>query len=795
MPAVYSRSCGSNKLKFLGEVNYEKPVLHSDNGVWNWPPVIIRSDDEAAPGKSFMIYGEGLTENSKVYAERIETNQMPAAPAKPTELSVLSADADGRNLTCFFPKDLDGGSYNIWAENEHGLSLPEIINAARGQWVSSDTVYDGMEFSIFGKNLSPSSFGAKTHAGVYLKNESGAYNVPIKKISPYEITCKMKNVPAGEYRVYVSNDGIIWKENEDKKKITVLGDVYDPYELNVGWAGEFKWDNVYRASAYGINTDADAHLTTVNLQNLINSVSAAGGGVICLDGGSFNVNGMFLKSNVVIAGIGMKKTVLNYLGGGEAVFDARTSDRVGIVDLTIKIDASISAPETVVGMGIGDTAAKNRTGEYYFMKRVEIDSVLKSGEDKNEAAVNMCGKGHVLLEDCDFKGHKTSINANYATEYVEVRGNRFETVCGALYLWSQYSVVRDNTIIRRSDLNTNNHTSQGIILRGFSHVEGNIIKDAGMPRQNDGEVVCTEPYRGGTLLHGNIVGATENSVTLSPKGGSAYNDGTIDDIDISGYVYSPYYLVITGGRGLGQYAIITDWNPETKTVTLDRDFTVLPDDSSCFAFAQMVVNTTVYKNSAYGCGSTYNFYGDSIDCVMTENTGDDTRGIGVYSFHRRNGNETGIAYFTKIKGNTFTGESPRSGTCSIFAYALVQQENITPYTIGIYGFSAEDNVIHDVDKNAPCNYADIVTVNGICINYCVDRRQTELSKVIKGVIIQNNTVKNTDKGISITPFGNPRGSNVSYAKGDMTDNIYIGSNTFENVEKEFTDRRSWSVDG
>ena len=50
-------------------------------------------------------------------------------------------------------------------------------------------------------------------------------------------------------------------------------------------------------------------------------------------------------------------------------------------------------------------------------------------------------------------------------------------------------------------------------------------------------------------------------------------------------------------------------------------------------------------------------------------------------------------------------------------------------------------------------------------------------------------MSNADQGIIISPNGYPNSNMRDYSLGDMTDNIYIGENTFNNNEQNIVDDR------
>ena len=152
-------------------------------------PVVTRVDDSVSETESFMIYGEGFDETSKVYISPVTSSDIPEYDdaRNLTECEILQRDEKNQCLTV---KMTGKGSYNLYVTNENGTSYAVPLNAARPQWVSTDKVADGEQFRVHGKNMSQASFGGNKKSGVSLVNSAGsAYNLPVKTVTPYAIDC------------------------------------------------------------------------------------------------------------------------------------------------------------------------------------------------------------------------------------------------------------------------------------------------------------------------------------------------------------------------------------------------------------------------------------------------------------------------------------------------------------------------------------------------------------------------------------------------------------------------------
>ena len=759
-------------------------------------PVVTRVDDSVSETESFMIYGEGFDETSKVYISPVTGSDVPEYDEAQslTECDILQKDEKNQCLTV---KMAGEGSYNLYVTNSYGTSYAVPLNAARPQWVSTDAVTNGEEFRVIGKNMSSSSFGANTKSGVSLVSADGeAYDIPIRSVTPYSIDCVLDDVPSGEYIVYVTNDGYIWNEVEDGRLLTVMEDVYDPYEIGAALAHNFDFENVIDLSKAPYYMTPNKDITNM-LQSAIDSVSLAGGGVLYIPEGEYYIGTVTLKEGVVLAGDGMDKTVLkrvtnstdNLLKGGTE------SSCTGVVDIGFVVDENVILPDVMLAMGRGftKTITSQRTVGNTFFKRVMLKTKMSKDLETDARGIGliMGGKSHFLLEDCYFEGYYATITSSYVHEYVTIRNNTIKTVIGNVTTLGEYATIENNLIERNLGVTEESTNTQGIFMRGHSFVADNRMYNLGNENteSNDGEVICTEPYMGGLKLDGKVVSATKDTVVVNVT--TERPDWKLDDV-----YYADSYLCITEGRGMGQYSRIKSFDETTSTIVLEDGFKVLPDTSSTFIVTVLCENATIYNNYCDKSEKGIWLYGDNIDCVVANNTGVNTEGIYIRSIYLdrytestdKYDNRRQIGYFMNVEGNTFTGGSKSSGICGIGV--STQVEATDPTMTYIYGVNMKNNTI---TKNVPdqeYKYShEAPQINGLYVIYQVKTAQTAPFDVIRGIIIEGNTVSNADQGITISSNGYPHYNMRDYSIGDMTDNIYIGQNTFNNVEQDIVDDR------
>lgn len=387
-----------------------------------------------------------------------------------------------------------------------------------------------------------------------------------------------------------------------------------------------------------------------------------------------------------------------------------------------------------------------------------------------------------VVDGCDFKGHNMNITSSYVTEGVKITNCTFNTATGNNAVVTERFVFENNYITRAPAKYYNESNAQGLFLRGYAYVANNKFMTLGNPNAaNDGEIICTENFRGGAMLDGYIASATENTAVLNVTG--------LSDWNLDAIYHGKQYLVITDGRGLGQYSRVVDFDEEAQSVTLEKAFKILPDTASRFIVAPMSENTTMYNNYCENTEKGYWLYNDDIDCVIANNIGVNTEGIygrSIYKEHNGDVRHT-IQYFATMEDNYFIGGSTNSGVCGIGVAAV--DEGAAPTMTNTYGTVIKDNFIHNTAE-ATGNGWEAPALNGI---YIVAqpwvKKQTKESVMIRQAIVENNTVSGCDRGLTVGSY--VVSSRTNYAVCDMTDGVYVGENSFENTEKGFVDTRDY----
>ncbi len=783
-------------------------------------PMMFRVTDAVEPDELFTVYGANLYADSMEIAIAELTDDKPAAtpPSDAMKLEIIQTDEKGNFAVTRMPKDAKSGSYYLWAKNDKGWGQPIAINESRPLWISENIMTAGNVIKVVGRNFDRREFGADLQTRVLLRSETATYDaIIVNEVNPFAVDFTIgSDVPDGEYKVYVSNDGIIWNETDSGQVLTVVSDVEDPYALGVGWAGVFNWDNVIDVRDYGATPDDNTD-DTAAIQQAFDAVAESGGGVAYFPKGVYRFYQLTLPARVLCVGDDMGESVLMFSTPDNITNEemknwvAITSDYAktnnvsegmqGFINISIHDDPAQPdrrLPNAIVWLGDGwfPDDRHDRKASYIVYKNFGIETRYEY-QDPEEAAGSMVvttGKEHLLIDGCVFNGLSCTFTSGYFGQYASVRNCQFDTVGKALYYQVTYYVVENNTMTRRVDPDI---TSNGMFARTNCYVANNVFNGAGS-NTNDGEIVSVEPFRGGTKMLGKVVSATANTVTVEPErdsSGMIYGDNQrTNNFRLDDESYGDWEIVIIDGRGLGQARKLVDSDEAAQTFTIDKNWDILPDETSRFAISLLLKNITFYNNTAEYSQNTMQLYGDTYDAVMISNThnprdGDfASDGFYVHTIEKRDSGNTRqqSAYFTRIEDNKVDGIGWKNHTNSIAVVANCEiTEGFESYGYLVYGCDIKNNTQigrKDYEQTATSNWY----YNGIWIG-TYSRYIQAMRPTISAVTIEGNHIENSDRGISLGGGGlnakNGNQAETASAKSSIS-GVVLRGNTFKDVDRE-----------
>ena len=788
-----------------------------DLTVFRQAPVLMRVSDSVYAGNVFTVYGEGLAEEGlEVRWEKVASSGFQPAPgASAAVLAPVYTDAEGHYITLTGTQNLEPGAYRLWAGNGYGWSKPVYVNQARPQWLSSNMISPGNIIYLNGKNLDGREFGAPDQTGVRLVSGGQAYPAQVTDVNPFSVQFSVYGeVPLGEYTVELTNDGILWAPLESGQTLQVKAAPADPLSLGVAWAGEFHWERQFNVRNYGALGDGAADDTTA-IQTAIQAAKNAGGGMVYLPEGIYAIQGLSLPGGIALLGDGMAETRLLYrpdvAGKTKQQLNAVTiiqsdsdtgkNGRQGIARLTMDIDRTAGAdyqPQRYFWLGGPWNPADpaTRTADYLFIKEVQVgersfnwdEAEGQTGLDSLIYKTNMImsANEHVLVEDNLFLGDNANLTSTYMNRYLSFRNNVIDTFYGNVYVHGLYTIYEHNSITRAPwEIGMDVSISrQGIYTRANSYVAHNTIVNTGA-YLGDGEMVSAESYNGGTSLYGRVDYAGAASLKIIPKTNAAgfplLGDTFKDPWNPSKKSYGDWYVMIVDGKGMGQSRKITASDKDTRTLKVEKPWTVVPDSTSLFTVYMPLDNMTFYQNEARDGSWGFLHYGPTSDTVIAGNTGYNIQcnylSVNlqeVYAEDSADGMDCRVwfNYFNRSENNRFEGASWKSGIGGI---ALnVKYESGDLHGKHAYGIEIRNNTIIGDGKSG----ADIIahlnalsqggaksigygSLNGIVLRHA-NSKNKPLSNGTHAVVIQGNTLSNIDRGITIGGHDYKNEANPSY---------------------------------
>lgn len=746
-----------------------------DGSSWKQEPAIIRITDAVEPGELFNLYGEGFTKNTAVYAEKVTASQYPDAPSEnAVKCKIHEIDSEGQFVITQLPKEVQPGAYVIWAENEYGYSRPKFMNAVRVDWIDRKEALYNVPFKVLGKNLCAKEFGGEMASGVALVNGDTSYDLKIESINPYCIEAVVpESVPVGRYTVAVTNDGNVWDVANDLTdgitEIEVAGNVTDPLNLKMAWANRFVWDNVIDVTKAPYNVARDGMTDcSAAVQKAIDDAKAAGGGMVYLPKGVYKIKHIALPSKVTLVGDGMENTTILYINNDpedkrvliDTKDDGATDGIIGIADFTIKVPEGNMIPRAFVWLGEvwGDNyySRSLRTAKYIFMKGIRQDIPVDLPDDKaakGGSGAILFADSDVLAEDNIFYGRTSGITSTNIGTYAYFINNHLTISSGHIFAIASKTVYEHNVFNFINDLVEHSY-SQGLFCRSYAYAYRNSFKNQGEIDETTGEVICAESYMGETRMVGNVASCAGNTVSAVPTDGAAdFLCGksflNVDYWDINnGQSYDSCYILITKGRGLGQYRKVVAADKEKREITIDTPWDIQPGPGSRFVLTSLIVGDLWYNNSSYHTLEGLSLYGNCVDCVVAGNREVDGSGTSMRSFIQRPSETTAQvvpSYFNRIADNEFLGVSKVAEGNNIRIHAeTFEPTDASIFCYIAYGIDIKNNVLNDEGRPLR-NNMDTWGEPGwpgrgiLILGFTQDNLAGK--KNYKGVIVEKNNVK------------------------------------------------------
>ena len=167
-------------------------------------------------------------------------------------------------------------------------------------------------------------------------------------------------------------------------------------------------------------------------------------------------------------------------------------------------------------------------------------------------------------------------------------------------------------------------------------------------------------------------------------------------------------VVIFGGRGMGQYRRVADYDRKTRTLTVVRPWDVLPDADSVVCIGRPLRRTVVYGNyldakpraalsESHIASAGVEPFGSSVELIVDSNTFHQVRTpiatFSPYLFHRYENNE----FVDNRVGARFGG-----GRGTVVRHNRVDRQRLRWCQLGGHKYGAGYSVIeHNQGRNLP----------------------------------------------------------------------------------------------
>ena len=703
--------------------------------------------NSAEPGEIINVRGWDFGAAPEVYISRVTSGSVDATEGE-TQAAVLTSSET--NLTAMIPASFEAGLYHIRIRNSENntFSPGNWINQPYAHTTEFDSVGAGNEFRLFGENLA-TSVAATTVTFVNVSQYQSPITVGASELDEHHVTV---TAPTGlfagnTYQLIVNNGyGGTWGDAEALEPIVAQASNADPFDLDVPWGAEFA-TIALPANQYNIKTDPRLGLHAAGdgvtddraaISAAINAISAAGGGVLYLPAGTYRIpwssgDALTWKSGVVFKGDGVDITKLDFVPGGEYPTNsgrgirATDAQRIGMMDLTY---------QNLTDAGTASLSGGGTQSKFVFLKNFKHEN--PTYRDAND----ILRMSHVLVEDSNLDGMvRTGYNATnkiHISEYVTFRNNQVTWSRGRLGYGLRHSVIessifsRDGDTVYASGEGDGGWTAGGNSNLIFLDNTFNVI-GAPLTSTNDGETILAEYSLDNPLRIAS--GATANTLE------DALSGLPVPLVAANGL--GATRVAIVSGTGAGQWRYIV--SNTASTITVDRPWDVLPDDTSFYSTNRWNTDKwLIQDNNFEGVQRGIWLYTGANDTVITGNTltnaeGIWVRGSSIYT------DRLDIAWDTLVENNTVANTNnslpayiAAQGATSTGVYGDVLTNTGIVFrnnTVQAYALGNNNNSWNN-GQNWFEGYAAIGNFNGI---------QSDTSKQHVGIIFQGNHAINTDR--------------------------------------------------
>ena len=624
------------------------PAAYSDNDEAAPIPVISEYNKEVMPNESITFSGWDFTvyDSDKKGCDTTFWiwSGKNGGILKKMELLMVEHDT----VVASIPKEMPVDMYMVWAENRNGICAPVFVNRARAQWVGPLGIYaePGEVKRIFGRALTSTLADQRddqtANALVFLKEKNGPNtyiecDIPknlqplnpgmsddIYEVNPYCVSFTVPDtVNAGStYEVYITNTMGGTYGLEAPEEIVIQKKFVIPNDK----------EHTIRLEPNGIN---DASQINEALWNISNWPQ---GGTLELGEGVFRAdNPIFVIRNTRIIGQGEDKTrfeVNSHIRIGKVYIDDNENyDNFEFRNISFAcVD---DADMQLINFGTSNSTWGGRPNRNILIKSCSFlsggyNAQISIGLGAQFVEVTQCTFEWVLsgtdtdwwVHNNDMRGYKAiyrqssqgamafySTNGNYEHEGIIIERNYTYTPKG---MWPDEEQDKESQLSFANRLNNSRvfffAAMDNTMENGYA--ARNLATDTAI-YDNQGEMILFHVVGCDSYL--NVANSTDTVITINttpsnpvwlsevPKKVAPNGQPQWTNIENTASV------LIFSGKGQGQIRRLVARTD--TTITVDRPFTLVPDETSVIWLGFPYLNQVVYKNQLSALPDTNKYDG------------------------------------------------------------------------------------------------------------------------------------------------------------------------------------------
>ncbi|MEW6585778.1 MAG: glycosyl hydrolase family 28-related protein [Nitrospirota bacterium] len=719
-------------------------------------PVVLWASDPVRPDEVVLLSGGNFGSKLKLQATRISDSAKTGRPSKspfsfPDKSDELKHFQQADHSVKFIvPSDLSMGLFAVRLTNEMGSSALTMLNRPDPWWLQGDeggVASPGGWVRVFGKCL---SFTGKK-ASVYLEGKGKIWQLPASEANTWSVTFSApRELEAGNYSVRVHNG--------------FGGDYGWSAPLSVVVRQKIEWpETTFNVVEFGADP-AGLKDSTSAVKKALAQAEANKGGIVFFPRGRYMLSeGLKIPRHTTMKGEDRELSCIFWGPGGDEKVDVQNflsliqgTNSFGIEDLAIYA-------RYYRHVIVGDLGEVPDAGNI-FVRRVRVRADIYTGHLKPEEVDRRfrsslllstgggdtvrLGGSNIQIVDCDFYGAGRSLFLSRARNGLVARSIFYNG------RWGWYSIsgsdgliFEENQIIGVDLMSTGgglncldgSNYSQNVY---FAH---NVFK---LMHGWDREAMTSDA--GGSVYFGKVASAQGMEIMLTgePRRGNREFKGM--------------GLFILDGRGKGQYRQVSEH--KSKKVQVDREWDILPDESSQISITMLQRNYLIIGNEFHDATCAVQFYGTSINHIVAENKSYRAGGFHNIGMQYAGGWQPSW-YVQFIRNEIIEGNQGFNGPLNQFppqdshVAALGQQYEPTKAAMNRFTI-IRGNKLH---SNAR------IEVGGAC----------------EDTVVDGNFLKDTDVGIEV-------GGSGSHRKGEPS-GVLLYRNVFERISVPVKDTTQKAV--